>query len=314
MDIPNQTNQATSSQAISVGVITHKGRFESFAAFLDLLATPLLVFEEWSGQAVELLIINNSGPDHADVLKNILLTSSIGEKCSVRQIDSPKNNIATGRNMVLDSSKYRYIAFIDDDEIPTKQWLIELAKVMFEHNCAAVSGPVHAQYPEGTSKLLKSIDLHNTIDKFDGDDLRYTGTGNVLIDKEKILDLRFDEKYGRTGGSDTDFFLRLTDTYERILWAEKAALSEKIPADRASFRYFLNRCISQGRNFRQIKMARGEIASLLMFRIRAVCVVLLSVCVAVMLLLLRSKKAGKWIKRACANIGFLVKPANMLYE
>ena len=61
-------------------------------------------------------------------------------------------------------------------------------------------------------------------------------------------------------------------------------------------------------------MARGEIASLLMFRIRAVCVVLLSVCVAVMLLLLRSKKAGKWIKRACANIGFLVKPANMLYE
>ena len=124
MDIPNQTNQATSSQAISVGVITHKGRFESFAAFLDLLATPLLVFEEWSGQAVELLIINNSGPDHADVLKNILLTSSIGEKCSVRQIDSPKNNIATGRNMVLDSSKYRYIAFIDDDEIPTKQWLI----------------------------------------------------------------------------------------------------------------------------------------------------------------------------------------------
>jgi len=314
MEVYNDTNPSISIKPISVGVITHKGRFDGFADFLELLAKPLLSFEEWSNQAVELIIINNSGQKHAEALSNILSTSSICDTCTIRQLDSPKNNIATGRNMVLDNCQYQYIAFIDDDEIPTEQWLVELSKVMFEHNCAAVSGPVYAQYPEGTHKLLKSIELHNTVDKFDGDDLRHTGTGNVLIDKQKISGLRFDEKYGRTGGSDTDFFLKLTDTYERILWAEKAAVAETIPVNRASFRYFLNRCISQGRNYRQIKMERGEITSLLMFKIRAIFVVLLSICVAALLLLFRSKKAGRWIKRAFANIGFLVKPTNMLYE
>ncbi len=308
------TTPANNARSITVGVITHEKRFDCLAQFLELLSKPLTAYEKWSGQTTELIIVNNSGPEKSRELADILSKSNIATRHTVRQLDSPKNNIATGRNLAIEQSSHQILAFIDDDEIPTTQWLIELAKVMFSNQCAVVSGPVHPQFPAGTSTWLKSIDLHNSLGKLDGDDLRHTATANVLIDLDKIGVLRFDEKYGRSGGSDTEFFFRVTDNYERILWAEKAAISETIPPDRASFRYFRRRCISQGWNFRQIKMERGDITSLPMFKMRAVLVILLSLCVASILLIIRSNKAGNWLKRAFANIGFIIKPSNMLYE
>jgi len=58
---------------------------------------------------------------------------------------------------------------------------------------------------------------------------------------------------------------------------------------------------------------RGEISNGLLFSIRAILVVGISLPVASVLLIIRNKHAGRWLKRAFANMGFLLKPAEHLY-
>ena len=47
MEEIGDTNQTTPPQPITVGVITHRGRFNSLVNFLELLATPLQAYEQW---------------------------------------------------------------------------------------------------------------------------------------------------------------------------------------------------------------------------------------------------------------------------
>jgi len=155
-------NYYEKADSVTVGVITHKGSYQYLNNFLELLSIPLQKYQIWSDKSVELVLVNNSGVEHNHTVKSILSGSSILDTCTCTLLDSPQNNIATGRNIVLDNSKYRLVAFIDDDEIPTERWLIELATIFLKHQCAVVTAPVHPKFPENTQRWLKELDLHNT--------------------------------------------------------------------------------------------------------------------------------------------------------
>jgi len=141
-----------------------------------------------------------------------------------------------------------------------------------------------------------------------------TGTGNVLIDTRPIKALRFNRAFGQTGGSDTEFFLRLHDAGHAMHWASDALVYEDIPADRAQTAYMLKRFKIQGNNYRRIMQARGAIKSTPLFLARAVFMCVASLPIAGVLWLLKKPTAGDWLKRSFSNYGKLFKPAEQLYD
>lgn len=296
---------------ITVGVITHSKRL---AAFEKLLTYLLPAIEHYRGKC-ELLVGNNSGVEFHQQVQDSIDKSGLASVCDCRLVDSPENNIAIGRNCVIDNAAYSWLAFIDDDEFPTPDWLNELCKVAQEYDVSLVAGPIIPVYESGTPKWIESIDLHNMKGLTTGDKIPYAATGNFIMYLPDIGDIRLNPAYGRTGGSDSEFFLKLTDGPNPIdmLWAEKAIVHEDIPADKSTTRYNIKRCLSQGQNYKRVLMEAGKIPSPFAFYIKAIAVSVLSLIVAAPLILIGHKNAGDWVKRSFSNMGKVYDPSSRLY-
>ncbi len=262
----------------------------------------------------ELVIANNSGEKAHDQIEQTVEASNIRQVCPVSIVDSPNNNIAAGRNILLDHSRYDLVAFLDDDEYPVEQWLKELFDAMHACNATVVAGPIPAIFHEAAPRWVHTVDLHNTKGRINYQPIEHAATGNVLIDKSRIADLRFDESFGKSGGSDTDFFLRIREIGATIFWAEAAIAHEDVLPARSTASFQIRRFIKQGANYRRITKERGLSGSSLTFSIKAACVVALSLPVAGLLVLARHPNAGDWMKRAFSNYGKLHSPSRQLYD
>ena len=190
--------------AVTVGVVTYPARADAFAKLLHFLAN----CAEQYPAPVSLRIGNNGGPGAgSEAVKRIVLDSKIANMVDWQVLDSPDNNIAVGRNLVIDSTSTRYLAFIDDDEYPQQQWLAALVRGLKEFGCNVVAGPIIPVFEPGTPSWVQTLDLHNSKGKTTGDYLGIVSSGNFLIDLDKAKGFRFDPRYGKSGGSDTELSL-----------------------------------------------------------------------------------------------------------
>jgi len=295
---------------VTVGVITLDRRKVAFIKLLKYLDPALSAY---SGH-VELLICNNGEADTKPQIEKTLAEHLTTFNGAVRVINSPENNIAIGRNVVLDNATFDLIAFLDDDEYPSVNWLNEMIAVYNECHSVVVAGPVLPVFDEACPEWVKTTDLHNVRNRQNKGIIQMTGTGNVLIDTNPIKELRFNRSFGQTGGSDTEFFLRLHDEGHAMHWASEALVYEDIPADRAQTSYMLKRFKIQGNNYRRIMHARGAIKSTPLFLARAVFMCVASLPIAGVLWILNKPTAGDWVKRSFSNYGKLFKPAEQLYD
>ena len=296
--------------SITVGVITHDKRTEGFKKLLQYLAVSI---KHYPGDC-ELIVGNNGGEDVRSVVQEIIQSSDIESVCSCKLLDSPENNIAVGRNLVLDDAQFGLLAFIDDDEYPVAEWLDALVDALFEYQCAVVAGPVEAVFHESTLHWISSMDLHNIRFKQTGDKIQYAGTGNVLLNLELIGDQRFDREYGKSGGSDTEYFSRILDAGLAMRWCSEAKAYEDIPLEKSTARYTIRRCLSQGATMRRVLQGRGNIPAPTRFIAKALVLFVLSLLIAVPLIIVKHDRAGDWMKRAFSNLGKVRGPASFLYQ
>ncbi len=299
-----------SAPSVSIGIITLEKRTAGLAKLLQHLKP---VVSNHPGQ-IEVVIANNSGTAASERINRCIASTSFADHCPITLIDSPENNIAIGRNILLDHSRHELLAFLDDDEYPTEQWLEKLLAVMHKCDATVVAGPVPAVFHASAPRWVRTVDLHNTRGRRDLHTIEHTGTGNVLIDKSRIGELRFDESFGKSGGSDTDFFLRLRESGGLIYWSGEAVAYEDIPEDRSRPRYLIHRFIKQGENYRRISLERGDAGSPFLFTLKAALMVAVSMPIAAVLVLTRQEQAGDWMKRAFSNYGKLHSPNKQLYD
>ena len=74
----------------------------------------------------------------------------------------PASNISIARNACLDNSTGDFLAFIDDDETASNDWLVELMETAEATGADAVLGPVRAVYSDAAPGWMRRGDFHST--------------------------------------------------------------------------------------------------------------------------------------------------------
>jgi len=224
---------------ITIGICTYK-RPKMLKDCLDSLASQAIP----ENSSVTFCISDNDGSD-CEAIEEIVKESLVG-KNYIYHI-TKKRGIVHARNAILDYASENnadYIAFIDDDEIAQKNWIINLYKALNANNCDAVHGVVRPIHPESTN--LQWVEKENEI--AEGAVLKYVGTGNVMFSKLLFnkWNLRFDERYNMGGGEDIDYFMRSGKLGGKHIHTKKAVVEEVIPDIRIKPSWQLRRKFSDG--------------------------------------------------------------------
>lgn len=294
---------------LSIGVVTH----DRALAFSKLLRYLIPAIEQY-GHRCEVIVANNSGVFARDHVESIVNESGLRAVCPCTVIDSPENNISTGRNILLKHTREEHLVFVDDDEYPTSLWLLALVEAMQKYNCKLIAGPILPVFPPAVLEWVESVDLHNTQGLTSGDRIDYAASGNFIINRKGLENVSFCESFGKSGGEDTQFFLQLKDKGYQMYWCAEAIVYEDIPPSKATPEYMIHRFMTQGRSYRIIMEQRGEIRSMLLFRLHAAVLAFTAISIGKMLTQIRPISAAWWMKRGYANLGKITQAGRHLYE
>jgi len=182
---------------------------------------------------------NDDGPTARDLVIGMMDELRL----PVHYLHAPARNISLARNACLDASYARFVAFIDDDETATEEWLLRLVKAAEGSRADVVLGPVRAGYGVDAPEWMRRGDFHSTFPVCAGGEIRTGYTCNVLMrmDAKAIRGRRFRLDRGQTGGEDTAFFDEVYRAGGRIVYAPDAWTDEIVPKDRATFGWLLRR-------------------------------------------------------------------------
>ncbi len=165
-------------------------------------------------------------------------------------LHAPDRNISLARNACLDAASADFIAFVDDDEHVTPQWLKALIQAAETTEADVVLGPVTAVYSDDAPGWMRRGDFHSTVPAYVNGSIQTGYTCNVLMRcKEPFRALQFDIALGRSGGEDTDYFYRLRDLGACIVFASDALVYEPVPAERAQMIWLLRRRLRSGQTY-----------------------------------------------------------------
>jgi len=165
----------------------------------------------------------------------------------------PIQNIALARNRALENAKGEFVAFIDDDEFPTSEWLLNLWKCCTASQCGGVLGPVLPFFDQEPPRWVIKGGFfdrprHQTGTVLESEQTR---SGNVLIRRAILKGVAepFLRIYG-SGSEDVDFFRRMIAAGHKFIWCNEAAVYEVVPPPRWKRSYLLKRAWLQGQNQR----------------------------------------------------------------
>ncbi len=156
-----------------------------------------------------------------------------------------RRGIPQARNRALSVSldQADFVALIDDDEVPDRDWLAELLRIQQNRNADAVAGPVRPVFPPATPNWITRSRLFDVARHTTGARIGYAYTHNVLVRCSSMaqMDQLFDERMALIGGEDSEFFERFAGAGFRIIWADLAMVHEWIQRDRANRRWIFRR-------------------------------------------------------------------------
>lgn len=158
-----------------------------------------------------------------------------------------KRGIPFARNNILKQAlelDVSVLAFIDDDETADPQWLNNLYSYYEESRCDVVRGFVKTVYSSECPAWIKKGDFYQRKNHKTGETFTSASTNNVLMNFKKICvdkELRFDNSIGLKGGSDSEFFNRVSQSGSIIIWKEDAVVYETLEKERFLLSYLLKR-------------------------------------------------------------------------
>ena len=199
---------------------------------------------------IHVVVVDN---DPAAAARAVVETAAAETGLTIAFVAEPRRGIAHVRNTAVASTREaaRFIAFLDDDELPEPQWLEQLLLVQAAHDADAVAGPVVPSFEQVPPRWMQRGRFHDRPTHPTGTRLPYVGTGNVVVRSAllRTTDEPFDHRLALSGGEDTLFFLQLTRAGGSVVWAADAVVHETVPASRATAGWILRRAYRGGNAF-----------------------------------------------------------------
>ncbi|GAB3999304.1 glycosyltransferase family 2 protein [Nocardioides marmoraquaticus] len=229
---------------VAVGLLTFH-RPDRLARLIPMLADHLdSAVADGDAAAGAIIVVDNDSEGSAEDA-----VESAGRPDLVRYVVEARRGISYGRNRALDEAVADgadVLVFIDDDETPQAGWLRELLATYGSRDVQAVAGAVVSQ-PDGD--LDPFVEAGGFLDRAHRDGVR-TGepipraaTNNLLLDIAFVQarQLRFDPRFGTTGGGDSLFTSQLTAAGGRMVWCAESVVVDHVPADRMTPAWILSR-------------------------------------------------------------------------
>ena len=214
-----------------------------------------------SSLVLETLVVDNDGESSA----RATVQSMEAELPALTYLHEPRQNIALARNKAVENARGTWLAFVDDDEVVSEHWIEAYLATARNHPADAYFGPVWAR-PESPPPSWLDPKLFLDLATFpEGSivDPVWARTTNVFVRRELCQQLRFDPAFGRTGGSDADFFARAAAAGARLIFSEGAETFEYFPSSKLRLRWILQRSFRYGWVAARMKRAQhpGSLAA-----------------------------------------------------
>jgi succinoglycan biosynthesis protein ExoM len=226
---------------VTVCILTYKR-----ARFLDRLLKTLENQKTDGGLTYSVVVVDNDSKESG---RPIVAVAQERKRIEVEYHLEPVQNLALARNRALSAAKGDFLAFIDDDEFPADDWLINLVRTAEEHKISCVMGPVLPHFEDKPASWVVRSGLFDRPRYPTRTPLAWnkTKTGNVLIRNTVFADptYRFDPAFG-VHSEDQDFFRRAMERGHQVIWCDTAVCYETQPPDRLTRMYMIRRALLRG--------------------------------------------------------------------
>ncbi len=200
--------------------------------------------------SIRVIVVDN---DKTDSARELVENYAAASELKIRYIHAPKQNISIARNASLDHADVNvdWLAFIDDDEIASPDWLMNLVNCAEKTGADVIFGPAYAQYPNSTPNWIREGNYHSNIPISRNGVVQTGHTCNALVNwkREDFRKQRFLLEKGRSGGEDTEFFFRLWRMGAKMEICEDAVVYEPVGPERLNFNWIKKRKFRSGQSY-----------------------------------------------------------------
>jgi glycosyltransferase involved in cell wall biosynthesis len=209
------------------------------AELLDSLASQTFPLDKF-----EVIVVDNDESASA----KCVIDEAFGRHPALRILYDiePTQGISFARNRTVIIASGELLAFIDDDEVASENWLLGLVQTLGTCNADVVLGPVIPIYPMGTLNWVKESHFFDRYRYKTGCRINSDvgGAGNLLV-KTSILKFRhpkpFSEALAKSGGEDHELMKWLEKQGVKVVWCDEAEVHEVVPFYRQTLAYVLER-------------------------------------------------------------------------
>ena len=242
MNNSSESSQQRKEKVCSVCIATFKR-----PELLRKLIKSLFDQKEIEDIVLEIVIVDNDVEKSA---KEIVTEFSDTSTINISYFSQPIQNISLTRNMALDKSSGEYFAVIDDDETADQYWIRNLIDAVLKFNADAVFGYVIPVFDPDLVQWKKQREIYFLPVGKTGDLPLFHYTTNCLVKSEKVkkFNLKFDPKYGLTGGEDSVFFDLLSKYETNYVVCREAITYEVVPQYRTKLKFICKRYFQKGNN------------------------------------------------------------------
>ena len=194
-------------------------------------------------ESVNIIVVDNDIDKSAAEIENEL-SGSIKGIYKLNYYNYPLKGLSNVRNELIAKALLLnpdYLIFIDDDEYVTVDWMIELVRVIVRNNGDMAIGPVVSVFDRKIPRYISW--WFRRPDYPDNTKVKYIRTGNLIINVRSLLkyNIRFDNRFNRTGSEDTYFGVQIIKKGATVFWAANAIAFEVVPASRINLKWLIKR-------------------------------------------------------------------------
>lgn len=234
---------------ISVCICTFKRPAGLQAALESVLKQKVL-----PGANFEIVVVDNDPLASAN--EQVYAIQCANPDSRLIYVNETTPGVSFARNRCLREASGNWIAFLDDDEAASTNWLSDLLETATEYKSDAVFGPVISKFQDApprwmTAKSIQERKRFPTGVSIGWQDAR---TGNVLFKKKLLNQIPpFDVAFAASGGEDSLFFARAVASGARLTWCDEGYVEEDVANARLTLPWLLRRAFVGGQNFVRIQ-------------------------------------------------------------